>query len=658
MLSRHAARSLRTAAVVLGVLLALTLLGGAYLYNLSLTLPDLSTAPEALKAAKTTIVYAADGSVLAEWHGDEDRRVVRLSSVPRHARDAVIAAEDERFFEHDGVDVDAMLGNLSPLGGRAKGSTITQQLVRLLFSGRERGITQKLREALMAYEIEGRTPKDKVLEAYLNMVYLGEGCYGLESASERYFGRPASGLTLGEAALLAGMIDAPGRYSPAVDIEAARIRRDDVLARMRDLALITSEQELEARTETVRVQRPEVSSTAPYFVEMVKQELIRRLGTERVFTGGLRVQTTLDPVLQAHAEDAIKSVLRGKKDPEAALVSIDPQTGYIVALVGGRDFGTNQFNLAAQGKRQPGSAFKPFVLVAALEKGISPSQRFDTSPLTIKVKDGNWRVENYEGAYGRGSMTLSEATNRSVNAVFARLVMRVGAERVVEVARRMGIRSPLEPNPAIALGGLSRGVSPLEMAAAYGTLATGGKQIDPTAVVRVTDDAGKVVYAPTDKLKRALTRTVASRTSAMLHDVVQRGTGKNARFGKWAAGKTGTSQSYRDAWFVGYTGNLSTSVWVGYRERLRDMLHVHGIKVAGGTYPATIWGRYMYKAAQAVTPSLPAGASESTGAVAPGGLVRVRICSDSFKLANKRCPRVTVVDLERKLVPKAVCDRH
>jgi penicillin-binding protein 1A len=660
-LTKRWIRALRLSAGVLAVLLALALAGGAYLYGLQQTLPDLASASVGPQAARTSIVYAADDSVLAEWHGDQDRRLVGLASVPKHLRDAVIASEDPRFYDHAGVDMDAVTAALGNNRTHAS-ATITQQLVRMLFPDEKRTWTEKVREALMSYQLEAKTPKDRVLESYMNMAYFGNGFYGVESAARGYFGKPASALTLAESAVLAGVIDAPSRYSPMSDPALARTRRDEVLRRMRDLGMVSSELEVAARREPLKLVAPETPHVAPYFVEYVKQDLIARLGADRVFTGGLRVHTTLEPELQAEAESAVRAALPLSKDPEAAVVSIDPRTGRILAMVGGRDFASNQFNLAAQGRRQPGSAFKPFVLVAAFERGISPNRRFETSPITIKVKDGDWRVENYENGFTRGTLTLRAATDWSVNAVFARLVMLVGPERVADAAKRMGITSPLEANPAIALGGLTKGVSPLEMASAYGTLANGGVRVPASAIVTVSDERGRVVYRPEQKGVRVLERAVADQTSGMLHEVIERGTGTRARIKQWAAGKTGTTQSYRDAWFVGYTPDLATAVWVGYRAAQVDMLRVHGIRVAGGTFPAMIWGRYMSRIGVPVRAAVPGGsaAEASATAVAPKerGIVHVRICRDTFLLANPRCPDVLEVDLETQYVPKSVCTKH
>lgn len=655
-------RILKMLAGALGVAFVVVLVAGLYLFELSRTLPDLESAPGALQAARTSVVYAADGSVLTEWHGEQDRKVVDISAVPKVLQDSVVAAEDERFFEHDGVDAGAVMGALQGTSGRGA-SSITLQLVRLLFDeGRSGGVTSKVRQALMAYQLEAKTSKERVLQGYLNMVYFGNGRYGVESAARGYFGKPASSLTLAESALLAGAIRSPSRYSPTVDPAAAKTRRDEVLARMRDLGLITSEQEVEARATPVKLTaaKAEASKVAPYFVEYVKQQLIAKMGSKAVFTGGLRVYTTLEPAAQRAAETAVASVLPAPADPECALVALDPRDGRVLAMVGGRDFAAAQYNLAAQGRRQPGSAFKPFVLVAALENGVSPDRTFDTSPYTVRVKDGYWRVENYENGFTTGRLTLRAATDWSVNAVYARLIMEVGPEKVVDAAKRMGITSPLEPNPAIALGGLSKGVSPLEMASAFGTLASGGMHSPPVAVLKVTDDRGAVLFASTTKPKRAVAQAVAAQASGMLRDVVERGTGTNARIGRAVAGKTGTTQSYRDAWFVGYTGDMVAAVWVGYRQAQVEMLNVHGIKVTGGSFPAMVWGRFATAALPLLAePSRPATGAVAADEAAPASdLVGVRICRDTFLLANPRCPDVFQVELEPSLVPAQTCSKH
>jgi penicillin-binding protein 1A len=398
-------------------------------------------------------------------------------------------------------------------------------------------------------------------------------------------------------------------------------------------------------------------------VEWVKQQLIDELGADAVFKGGLRVHTTLEPVLQARAEQAVKTHLGAATDPETALVAVEHETGHVVAMVGGRDFHEDQFNLAAQGTRQPGSAFKPFVLVAALEEGIRPDRVFEAAPYSVEVEDGTWNVQNYENQFTAGTLSLSAATNWSVNAVYARLIMLVGPEKVVDVAERMGIESELEPNPAIALGGLSHGVTPLEMASAYGTIAAKGVRTEPTGIVLVTDDADNTVWQPKVAQEQALDEPIAVQAALMLHDVVEGGTGVEAKLpNAWAAGKTGTTQSYRDAWFCGYAEDISCATWVGFREAQVEMTDVNGIQVTGGSYPARIWRTFMEGALQHQRTAVEPSAQPIEGASAPttdaAGSALVSLCPDSMLLANKRCPTPIEMYLDGGLVPESTCDRH
>lgn len=592
-----------TAWLLTGVLVLL--LGfGVYLYQVSLTLPDISEGFDALEIPLTSVVYAADGSVLAVWHGEQDRTYVPLDTIPEDLRNAVVAIEDERFYEHTGVDLAAISRALrvNAEAGSVEqgGSTITQQVVKLLFTDGERSLERKLREALMSLELETRTGKDAVLETYLNLVYFGEGAYGVEAAAERYFDKPVGDLSLAECATLAGLIQAPSRYSPCKDIELAQQRRDVVLAKMAELGYVSAAGRVEAAASPLTIAAEcETSPIAPYFTEFVKQALIDELGADQVFEGGLRVYTTINPSLQAMAEAAAFGTLDLEGDPDAAVVCIDHQTGEIVAMVGGRDFAADQYNLASQGRRQPGSAFKTFVLVTALQEGVLPTDRFSAAPYEVQVSDGVWKVQNYGNSTTAGELTLSAATNWSVNAVYARLIMKVGVEDVIATAHEMGITTELEAHPAIALGGLTTGVTPLEMASAYGTIATGGLRVPPIAITRVTDENGVLVWEPDRTSTRALTPEVAQQAAVMLHDVVESGTGAGARISTWAAGKTGTTQQYRDAWFVGYSGRLVTAVWVGHAEGQVEMLNVHGIRVTGGSLPAAIWKRFMEQAVPA-----------------------------------------------------------
>lgn len=655
-MAHRMAKMLTVLAAILVVLIVVSLGAGAYLLNLSKTLPDLAVDEDSIKTARTSIVYAADGSVLAEWHGEQDRTVVPYREMPKHLRNAVVAIEDRRFYEHSGVDLEgvarALRANASAGEIEQGGSTITQQLVKILFTDGKRTLTRKIREALLASQLSAKADKNKVLEIYLNTVYFGDGAYGAESAAHRYFGKSASSLSLAEAATLAGVIRSPSRYSPTAAPKEALKRRNLVLKEMLAQGYITEPQAASARGLPLGLSPPKESGqVAPFFVEYVKQELIRRLGSDKVYSGGLRVYTSLDPRIQALAEQSAKQ-LSEKGDPEVALVALRFSTGEVLAMVGGRDYEESQFNLAVQGRRQPGSAFKPFVLVTALEKGIRPEHVFSAKPYSVRVTDGIWTVQNYENKITQGSLTLRAATNWSVNAVYARLIMLVGPKNVVKTARKMGITTPLEPNPAIALGGLRTGVSPLEMASAYGTLANSGMRVAPTGILKVTDDRDRELYSPSLKPQRVLSRPVAMQASLMLHDVIEQGTGSAAKIGPWAAGKTGTTQSYRDAWFVGWAGDISTAVWVGHRAGQVSMTKVHGAPMTGGSFPARIWKQFM-GGATAVR-----GAPVTPAPTDTGGQMLIRVCEDSMLLANARCPNTVEIYLDPAFVPKDTCALH
>jgi penicillin-binding protein 1A len=651
-------RGLETAIIGLGVAFVLFAAAGLYLYSLSRSLPDLDVTSASFKTARTSVVYAADGSVLAEWHGEQDRHVVALDDVAKPVPEAVVAIEDARFYEHDGVDWTAVLRAGRVDAGKGAyaqgGSTVTQQLVKLLFTKGDRTLGRKVREALLAYQLETKADKRRVLETYLNVVYFGHGAYGIESAARSYFGKPASELTLPESALLAGLIRAPQKYSPRVNPAAAKARRDVVLTKMREQGYISPAEEQAAQaTRVAIVPLKDAPAVAPYFVDYVKQELINRLGADAVYSGGLRVYTTLDRGLQVRAEQVARSVLGAPGDPDVALVTLEPKTGRILAMIGGRDFRRDQFNLAVMGRRQPGSAFKPFVLVTALEKGVSPEQVFAATPISFPVKDGVWKVDNYENAATSPTVSLRAATAWSVNCVYARLIMSIGATDVVTTAHRMGITSPLEANPAIALGGLRYGVSPLEMASAYGTLATGGIRVPPAGVVKVLDPSGAAVFQPKSTSDRVVPAQVAATASDLLHGVVDHGTGTAANTGRWAAGKTGTTSSYRDAWFVGWGDDLATAVWVGYAKSQKPMLNVRGIKVTGGSFPALIWNGLMAQA-----PTIRGGVSSTAQVSAPGQLKLVRVCADTMLLAGPRCPNVIEMYLPPDQVPATYCTLH
>jgi len=546
--------------------------------------------------AQRSYIYANDGKTVLARLYLENREDIPLESIPKHVQDAMIAIEDERYYDHNGVDyygiARALLTNLKRQRIVEGGSTITQQYIKNTVGEKDKTFTRKLKEAITAYKLEKKYTKEQILEAYLNTIYFGGGAYGVEAAAEVFFGKKAHELTLAEGALLAGLTKSPLGFSPYYNPERAFQRQAVVLNRMASQGLITKEEAEAAKKERPKIiprQKEEV--IAPYFVEHVKQMLIKEYGVEKVFKGGLRIHTTLNMGAQKNAERAIATTLNRKDDPQAALVSIDPRSGHITAMVGGRDFENVKYNLASQGKRQPGSAFKVFVMVTALEKGHKAEDKFQCSS-SIKIP-GSKQTWNVKGGGSGGSMTLREGTVKSVNTFYANVIMQVGPKNVVDTAHKMGIKTPINPNPAIALGGLTIGVSPLEMASAYGTLANGGVHIEPTAITRIEDFDGNVIKETKPKATRVMDKEIAYQATDILEGVIQRGTATRARIGRPAAGKTGTNTSYRDAWFVGYTPNLVTAVWMGHPEAQIAMNNVHGSRGFGGIIPATIWQKFM-----------------------------------------------------------------
>jgi penicillin-binding protein 1A len=554
----------------------------------------------------TTYIYDAEGHVLARLF-KENRDAVRLSQIPLHMRQAVIAAEDDRFYTHYGINLRgifrALIVNVRVGSIRQGGSTITQQLAKNAFLSHERTLSRKLRELLWAIQIERRYSKDEILEAYLNEVYFGHGAYGVEAAAKLYFGKRCNDLTLPEAAFLAGVINGPSIFSPFIDRDAAVRRRNYVLERMRQLGYITAEQAATAAQSPLQtVSLQPYQTQAPYFVDYVLQQLIERFGEQRVYTGGLRVYTTLDLRWQQAAEKALLSALptlkidaNGLRQPQGALLAVDPNTGEIKAMVGGR--GSDKFNRAVQAYRQPGSAIKPILYAAALEAGYTPATIMTDEPLTLKMGDGTtWQPENHDRRH-RGDVTLQEALEESINVVAVKLLQEIGPREVIAYGKRLGISSFVEQgekndlNASLALGGLTKGTSPLELTAAYIPFANGGTYVTPYAISRVEDSEGTVLYQA-----KSVTRTVMDEATAfvmtqMMKGVIERGTGRRAAIGRPAAGKTGTASDYTNAWFIGYTPQLIATVWIGndlQREPMRSSAGNIGSSLA-----ADIWAGFM-----------------------------------------------------------------
>lgn len=639
----------RNALIAVAVLALIGGVVGAITYQqIKKTLPDLDIR-NALGRDQSSRILDRNGHVLAHVYAGENRSDVELAQMPMQLRQAVIATEDKRFYEHQGVDpigiLRALVVDVIKRKNLQGGSTITQQYIKQAFVGPQKTLKRKLQEAIMATELDRRYSKDEILELYLNTIYFGHGSYGVQSASKTYFGKSVSELNLEECATIAAVIKSPGLYSPYLDLDAALKRRNVVLKLMSDQSIITPSEFQTAKAKPLNVKGLKSPRTnAPYFVDWVKAQVVERFGSDMLYRGGITVKTTLDWEAQKSAEKAIREALNRGDDPSAALVSLDVETGEIIALVGGRDYSAQQYNVATQGRRQPGSAFKPFVLATAIEKGLSLDEVVPTKARSFKVSDGTWRVTGST----KGPMTIREATAQSVNSVYAKMILDVGPDAVVDTAHALGIKSTIEEVPAIALGGLSKGVSPLEMANAYATLASGGDRVTPYGISEIVDQDGDVLLRNKPKVKKdVFSAAVAYLTTDALRGTIQHGTGTKARIGVDAAGKTGTTQAYRDAWFVGYTPNIATAVWVGYTDGAIEMNNVHGIRVTGGSFPAQIWATFM----KAII-----NVEKATRFTRPlEGLVSTKVCAESGLLPTEFCPKLTrtwlVTDASIKTCP-------
>jgi penicillin-binding protein 1A len=607
---RRRVRKLRLAALlcVLFVLAGLSFSFGL-VRAVASEIPSLD--PAAQRADVDTVVYASNGrSVLAVLRGEESRVLVKTEDIAPIMRQAIVSVEDQRFFDHDGIDLRgigrALWADIQNKAIVEGGSTITQQFVKNAYIRNERSFARKVREAALAWQLEQRWSKDRILTAYLNTIYFGNGAYGIQQASKTYFDKGAKDLQLAEAALLAGIPANPSRYDPVTNPDNALQRRRHVLGAMLDQGKITRKAYLQANAVPLPkqdgVRLPDKEGPAQYFVNYVKNQLVAQYGAGRVFGGGLKVTTTIDLGMQELARGAVEKVLRNPDGPAAALVAIDPQTGAVKAMFGGRNFRESQFNLAAQAKRQPGSAFKPIVLATAMREGISPLTELESKKVSIDAGDRIWTVTNYDHTY-LGRVSLARALVSSDNSVYAQLTDLVGPKAIVQTAHALGIKSPLDAYFSIGLGSVA--VNPLEMARAYSTVANGGRRVDgsifgnaPRVVERVERVRSTRVDENAPQPTEVMEEGDAELLTSMLQDVVQSGTGRRASVpGVEVAGKTGTTDDYGDAWFVGYTPELAVAVWVGYPDRLRPMTYEFGGDVVtGGTLPALIWkefvGRY------------------------------------------------------------------
>jgi len=583
--------------------------------------------------SQATRIYAENGELIASLYR-ENRQIVPLTDVPSLLQQAVMAIEDERFYSHRGIDLRgiarALWRNFRAGELVQGGSTITQQLARNLFLTQERAVSRKVAEILLALEIERRLTKEEILERYLNQVYFGQGAYGIEMAARVYFGKPVKAVTLPEAALLAGLIRGPSIYSPYRNFGLAKVRQETVLARMAALGTISTQEALAARKARI-VLAPASNAglagiRAPYFVSFILTRLLETYGEDLVYKGGLQVYTTLDPRMQALAEKTVRAGVESAKRrrldaSQAAIVAVDADTGAIRAMIGGVDFASSQFNRAWQARRQPGSAFKVFVYATAIAKGVPTTRLLDDSPITYQIPGAkDWSPKNYDGKYS-GPVTVRRALERSINIPAAKLLNELGPGQVIETARTMGIESPLQPHLSLALG--SADVTPLEMATAFATLANGGLRVQPLSILKVTDTRGKVLEEHRPLRHVGLSPEVAYIMTDLLRGVIERGTGTAAAIGRPAAGKTGTTDDYRNAWFIGYTRQLSAAVWIGNDDNTPMR------RVVGGMVPAEIWAAFMR---QAMAPIPAADWSP------PEGVVVTTVCAGSWQLATPDCP--------------------
>lgn len=634
-------------------------------------------------------VFAADGSLLGEFF-QERRTVVRITELPEHVPQAFIAIEDKRFYQHDGLDyiaiVRAVVENLLSGFEAGGGSTVTQQLARNQFSeiGFRRSLLRKLKEAKVAKEIERVYTKGEILEAYLNEINFGHGWYGIETAAQNYFGKPARELILPEAALLAALPKAPTRYSPFANPENALLRRNLVLNLMAEQRYISRAVAEAAKGYPLptRGTREAVTSPAPYVVEWVRQILDRRYGSD-LYRAGLRIYTGIDPRMQAVAESALKAqlaamesraeyphptyqgvhekwgdTLRWDKTPyiQGTFVALDLETGVVKTLVGGRDFAESEFNRAVQGLRQPGSVFKPFVYAAALASGFPASYVLYDSPVEYEQYDPEgdstylWSPKNYTKTFG-GPTTLRDALRRSVNVVTVKLGEAVGIETVAQYGRRMGIRTPIPRVPSIAIG--SGSVIPLQVLEAYTTFANLGVRVAPQPIVRIEDKRGQLLWEMEVERERVLDPQTSWILLSILRDVVDRGTGYAIRrdvglsYDVPAGGKTGTTDENTDVWFVGFTPELLAGVWIGFDEPKKIFEGA-----VGGAFAAPIWGAFMKRVYEERPPPEPW--------TRPGGLIYRDVDPLSGKLATEWCPpeRVYTEVYIPGTEPTEPCDLH
>ncbi len=593
-----------------GTLLSITMLASSIvaggLVGLAISfrnLPDVRQI-RSFSPSETTYIYDVKGKLLTSIHGEANREVVPLDRVSPNLKRAVLASEDSHFYSHHGINPvgvgRAVVVNWAAHGVKEGGSTITMQLVKNLFLSQKRAFTRKIAEAVLAIRLEQILPKDQILEMYLNQVYWGHNNYGVQTAARSYFNKSAEYLTIGESAMMAGLIQAPEEFSPFVSMKSAKQKQKEVLGRLIELNWITQQEYDDALKQNIKLGRIRSfqGSALPYVTNTVAQELAKKFGREALLKGGMRVQTSVDADFQEMAQETVskwhKNLLgNGLSNNQMALVAIDPRTHFVKALVGGIDSKTSEFNRVTQAQRQPGSSFKPFVYYTAFATGkYSPDSTVDDSPVSYRDGNGWYFPRNYDNTF-HGSMSIRSALAQSRNIPVIKLGKAVGMNRVIETCRTLGIMSPMEPVSSLPLGAI--GVTPLEMASAYATFANYGWQSPSTVIVRVTDSSGNVLLDNTPKPQLVLDPWASAAILDVMQSVVNEGTGKNAAIDRPSAGKTGTTSSEKDIWFVGTVPQLTTAVWIG-RDDNRQLAR----GATGGVIVAPIWRDFMLKALKGV----------------------------------------------------------
>ena len=605
-------------------------LGFGYIFAAYQSLPAVGNN---MRPAVSSQVFDSHGRLITTLHSDQNRLPIDINKVPQNLQNAFIAAEDNRFYEHIGIDpigiFRAIFANLTNRGIAQGGSTITQQLAKNAFLSQEQTLKRKIQEAMLALEIEHKYSKKEILEMYMNQIYFGQGAYGIQTAAKTYFNKDVNELTLTQCAMLAGLPKSPNYYSPFNNLNEAKKRKNVVLDQMVKYGYVSAAEAEDAKNQDLGLSKSHQSKEADEyasFIDYVSQQVAKKYGDDALYKEGLKIYTTMDVDKQHAAVRAMRNLPNNYTDengltqPQAAIVSIDPKTGHILAMVGGR--GQDSFNRASMAVRQPGSAFKPFVYLTALQHDMTPDTTMDDQPVTY----GSWSPKNAGGSYS-GTMTLSDALAHSVNTIAVQLADQVGTKNIIANAKKMGITTldAKDDNLAMALGGLTKGVTPLEMASAYGTFANKGVHVKPTAIVKILDRDGNVLEdASTLEKEETKTRVMSEREAyemtTMLEGVIDHGTGTAAAIGRPAAGKTGTTDDNKDAWFVGYTPDIVTAVWIG------DDTGSHSLgEIYGGTIPAEIWKDYMSSATS----------DESGGDFsAPSGMERRKETTSSSSSSN------------------------